>query len=272
MWRPGYIDTQVDLANFRADSAYRWQTRDNVVFDDAGEVVRVPTRNEHYVAAARYVLSHDRLGLMGRLTDDDAFGNYVVDVDGRPMSTDLMDSVMQLDFLDRHLGLHTLTGVTVLDIGAGYGRFAHRLVQAVDVREVICTDAVAESTFLCEHYLEYRDVQNRARVVRLDEIEDAFAVGDVRLAVNMHSFPEMPLASIEWWLALLARKQVPYLMVVPNGFNRTACEPDGSKPPFDPTIEAAGYRLFAQEPKYLDDALQRDGLYPGENLLYELVR
>jgi SAM-dependent methyltransferase len=270
LWRPRYIDTQVDLANFRADSAYRWQTRDNVVFDDAGEVVRVPTRDEHYALTARYVMAQDRLGLLDRLDDDDAFGNYVVDVDGRAMSTDLMDSLLQIDFLERHVGLDALEGADVLDIGAGYGRFAHRLATAVAVREVICTDAVAESTFLCEYYLRHRGMENRTRVVPLDEIEDAFATGDVTLAVNMHSFPEMPLASISWWLGLLARKQVRYLMVVPNGFNRTACESDGSRPEFGPAIDAAGYRLVVEEPKYLDEALQRDGQYPGENLVYEL--
>lgn len=271
LWRPQYIDAQVQLAHFRADSAYRWQTRDNAVLDPDGRVRRVPTRDENYAITARYVRDHDRLGLLDRLSDDADFGNYVVEVDGRAVSTDLMDSILQIDFIDRHIGLETLRGSAVLDIGAGYGRFAHRVAQAVpDVREVICTDGVAESTFLCEYYLRHRGVEGRTRVVPLDEIEDAFAPGDVLLAVNMHSFPEMPLASIEWWLALLVRKRVQFLMVVPNGFNRTACEPDGTKPDFGPSITAAGYELVAEDPKYLDDALQRDGVYPGENLLFEL--
>jgi len=80
----------------------------------------------------------------------------------------------------------------------------------------------------------------------------------------------MPLASVEWWLDLLARNHVRYLMVVPNAFNRTARERNGATPSFEPSIAAAGYDLIAEEPKYLSPAAQRHGLYPGEHLLYEL--
>jgi hypothetical protein len=132
----------------------------------------------------------------------------------------------------------------------------------------VCTDAIAESTFLCEYYLRFRGVDGVAPTVALDELDDAIAADEVHVAVNMHSFGEFPLASIEWWLDLLARKRVPHLFVVPNGFDRLSREADGSTNSFEPAIAAAGYEMVAAEPKYASPLVQRHGVYPGEHLLY----
>ena len=271
LWSADYIDANLEMSRFRADSAYRWQTKPGVVKGANNEMQRVPTREVNYAVSAQYVQANDRLGLLERLKDDGHFGNCVVEFDGSLVSTDLLDSVLQLDFLDRHIGLDVLRSQSVLDIGAGYGRFAHRLAEAVpDLRRIVCVDAVAESTFLCEYYLRFRGVDTIADVVPLDAIDDDIAPGEITLAVNMHSFPEIPLSSVEWWLAFLARKQVRYLMIVPNAFNRTACESDGSRPSFEPSLDAAGYELIVEEPKYRSDSAQRHAVYPGEHLLYEL--
>jgi len=40
-----------------------------------------------------------------------------------------------------------------------------------DLEQVLCTDAVAESTFLSEYYLRFRGVDAITQVVPLDEIE-----------------------------------------------------------------------------------------------------
>ncbi len=268
LWTHGYIATNLDMTQFRADNAYRWQTRPGFAVGADGQLARVPTTDRHYEITAAYVRAHDRLKLLDVLSDDALFGNHVVDVDGFAASTDRLDSALQLDFLDRHIGLDSLQGRTVIDVGAGYGRFAHRLAEAVPgLRRVVCTDAVAESIFLCDYYLRFRGVDAVAEAVAIDEI-DGIEENDAILAVNMHSFPEMPLSSIEWWLALLARKRVRYLFVVPNASNRVSREIDGSKLSFEPAIAAAGYQLIAAEPKYRDPGVQRNGLWPGEHLLY----
>ncbi len=101
----------------------------------------------------------ERLGLLERLDEDGLFGVHTFIVDGRRVSRDLLDSALELAFLDRHLGISRPPVQTILDIGAGYGRLAHRAVTAFpETVRYLCTDAIATSTFLCESYLGFRGV------------------------------------------------------------------------------------------------------------------
>ena len=53
----------------------------------------------------------------------------------------------------------------MLDIGAGYGRLAHRMSAAFpQLEDYCCVDAVPESTFLSEYYLRHRGCTPPARV------------------------------------------------------------------------------------------------------------
>ena len=136
-------------------------------------------------------------------------------------------------------------------------------------------DAVAESTFVCEYYLRFRGVEDRARVVPLDEIDAALGREPVDVAVNVHSWSECPLGAVEWWLDLLARQAVRHLMIVPNsedhgGTRLTSMEPDRSHRDLLPALAARGYRQVACEPKYLDPAVQRHGVSPTRHWLFEL--
>jgi len=107
------------------------------------------------------------------LVEDDYFGNFVFQIGGKTISRDLLDSILEIYFLDRHLGLASAENHrTILDVGAGYGRLAHRLVSALSgAQRYLCTDAVAESTFISEYYLGFRGLDGRACAVPLDEIE-----------------------------------------------------------------------------------------------------
>jgi 2-polyprenyl-3-methyl-5-hydroxy-6-metoxy-1,4-benzoquinol methylase len=64
------------------------------------------------------------------LEEDDDFGAEVFDFHGKVVSRDLLDSIIEINFLDRHLGFSSRRAVNVLDIGAGYGRLAHRMATA----------------------------------------------------------------------------------------------------------------------------------------------
>jgi hypothetical protein len=81
----------------------------------------------------------------------------------------------------------------VLDVGAGYGRLAHRLCSWSPRARVVATDAVPLSTFLCEYYLGYRGCAN-AQVCRSTRAGAVLARGGFDLAVNVHSFGEAPRA------------------------------------------------------------------------------
>ena len=210
-------------------------------------------------------MARDRLGLLAKLSDDPAFAVRLFEVDGRPVSRDLLDSVLEINLIDREIGLAGRSGLKVLDIGAGYGRLAHRMAEALpNLEQHICTDAVPESSFLSEYYLRYRGVEGKTRVALLDEIDSVLEASPVDVAVNIHSFSECSLEAIDWWVALLAKHRVPWLVVCPNAKHdggRFLGVEDGR--PFGPCIEKHGYELAKLVPKYDDPSVQAYGLDPS---------
>lgn len=244
MWQQDYLDEEVDLTRFRGDNAYVWQ------FRNLGASAR-----EKYYFYLRDLAARDSHGLLGKLTEDGLFGCWTFEYPGWPMvSRDLLDSVNELYFLDRHLGLLGRSGLRVLDIGAGYGRLAHRALAAMPgIERYVCVDGVPESTFLCEYYLGLRRCTDRADVIPLDELDARLAGSRFDVAVNIHSFSEMSGAAIDGWVARAARLGTPWLLVVPNDGGRLlTMEPDGERQPFGPIIDRHGYRLQVQEPVFPD--------------------
>jgi len=257
VWRQGYV-TPNDLCYFRGDNAYIWQVRDGAA-------------ETNYALTAYYVKSIDSLGLLGRLEEDGLFGAHAFAALGRKVSRDLLDSSLEIHFLEHHLGLSARHDLHVLDIGAGYGRLAHRMAHAFpELGSYLCVDAVAPSTFLCEYYLRFRGVADKARAIPLDELERALAGRRIDLAVNIHSFPECTGEAIGWWLDLLRRHEVPRLMLVPNrGKHGGEQLVTNTGVPMEPLLNARGYRLAAKAPKYADPVVQRYGVQPTWHYLFQ---
>jgi hypothetical protein len=248
-WDGERVARFLDLCWFRGETLITWHYR---------EEPRL-TRLKFFVFE-EYVRAQDRLGLLERLAEDAAFGCWTYEYPGRPrVSRDLLDSVLQLNFLERRLHLSASPQLRVLDIGAGYGRLAHRMTGAfAGVEDYCCTDGVPESTFVSEYYLRHRGCTPPARVVALDEVAaGALEPGSFDLAVNIHAWPEIPLEAIAWWIDELVRLRVPRLFVIPNEATELlSLEPDASRRDFMPLLEAAGYRLVAREPVFDDPAVR----------------
>ncbi len=261
-WRPGYVSAE-DLRYFRGDNAYVWQLRDG-------------NTERHYALTTYYLKTVDSLGLLDRLDEDGAFGNDIFQVGPKVVSRDLLDSITEILFLEKHLAVSRIPELNVLDIGAGYGRLAHRMLTALpNMDTYFCADAFPASTFISEFYLDFRGLAGRAKVLALPEVEEALSVHRVHLAVNIHSFSECTNDAIDWWVRLLARHRVPYLMIVPN-----ARDFDGSllaagklsaSGDFSFVLERQGYSLLANEPKYADPAVQRNGVSPKNHFLFRLA-
>jgi SAM-dependent methyltransferase len=244
-WNADAVDAFLDLRYFRGETLITWHYR---------ELKRISELK--YYVYARYIADRDPRGLLRTLGEDGAFGCWTFGFPGLGLvSRDLLESVNEIAFLDRHLGLSGRDRFSVLDIGAGYGRLAHRMSTAMpNLTDYCCVDAVPESTFLSEWYLDHRDARP-ARVVELGDVETALEPGSFDLAVNIHSFPECTHDAVAWWLAQIERLEVPYLMIVPNEPTELlSMEADGSRRDFLPLVEAAGYRLTHREPIIADEA------------------
>jgi SAM-dependent methyltransferase len=211
-----------------------------------------------YFIYAEYVREHDTGGLLSHLAEDGAFGCWTFRYPGHPIySRDLLESVNEIGFLERELELGERDRFSVLDIGAGYGRMAHRMATAYpNLSDYCCVDAIADASFLCEYYLRERGCSPPARSLPLDEV-DSLAPGQFDLAINIHSFPECTFQAIAWWLELVARLEIPQLLIIPNEPGQLlSLEADGTRRDFGPLVEKAGYRLRLTEPVIADPAVR----------------
>ena len=143
------------------------------------------------------------------------------------------------------------------------------------MRHVLCADVVAESAFLCEYYLQFRGVGDRAQMILLPDIEAAVTRIKPQLAISIHCMDECSFEAACWWIGLLRRKSVRYLMIVVNssaqdGDRLLGVEPNGERKDFAKAIAQAGYRVICREPKYSDPLLQKFGVSPSQYSLFEL--
>jgi hypothetical protein len=249
-----------EIKFFRSDNAYVWQLR--------GKDMNVMS----YSFTAYYIKSIDKMGLLDKLIEDNYFGNVSFTADNKIISRDLIDSIIEIYFLEKHLSLSSTSDFKILDIGAGYGRLAYRMLSALpNLNSYFCTDAFAVSTFLSEYYLKFRKLDDRAHVIPLYEIEKTLENNKIDLAINIHSFSECKISAIEWWLSLLEKNKVSYLMVVPNVVKKESdalLTNDGID--FQPVIENHGYKLIAKEPKYRDPVVQQFAANPAYHYLFKL--
>lgn len=259
-WDPAVIARDLNLQWFRGDNAYVWQCR------QLG--ANAPQKMD---AMLKYVESRDTLGVLTRCREDGLFGcwTFPSEAHGR-VSRDLLDSANEINFLERHIGLSQRSSLSIVDIGAGYGRLAHRFCTALPaVQRYDCLDAVPESTFLCDYYLRFRGLADRARAVPLTEAAGTLAATRYDIAVNIHSFPECTYEGVAWWLGLLRDNGVPYLLVVPNHADQLdTAELDGTSLDFAPLLAQMGFAPVAREPVLADEAVRRQVGVQDHFLLY----
>lgn len=263
-WRDRRVRGQIDLRYFRGDSPIMWH------YLEDGRLTRFK-----YHTFLRHVAAVDETGLLGRLDEDGAFGCWTFEYPGWPMvSRDLLDSVLELEFLRRHVPAASRDGFRVLDIGAGYGRLAHRMASVTPgLVDYCCVDAIPEMTYLAEVYLDHRGVTPPARVVELPDVDDVVARDAFDLVVNIHSFSECTHDAVAWWARRLATLDADRLLIVPNEPTELLTrEIDGSRRDFAPLIEQAGFALDVREPVISDPAV-RDLLDVHDHFhLYRRVR
>jgi SAM-dependent methyltransferase len=248
-WSSNAVGSFLDLRYFRGETLITWHYR---------ELPRISALK--FFVFGRYVEERDPRGLLAQLGEDGAFGCWTFSYPGRgSFSRDLLESVNEITFLERELELSHRERFSVLDVGAGYGRLAHRMAGAYpQLSDYCCVDAVPESTFLSEYYLDFRGCVPPARVMALDRLEADLAPGEFDLAVNIHSFSECTYDAVAWWMKEIERLRIPYLLIVPNEpVELLTLESDGTRRDFTQLVECAGYRLLRREPVIDDPAVRQ---------------
>jgi len=247
VWNAKHL-ASFDVMKFRGDNVYVWQTR---VFKEI-----------HYFVSYLYALKVDKLGLHSKFTETGSFGVESFTFEGRLVSRDLIDSIIEISYLEEKLQMSKTERFRILDIGAGYGRFAKRIQEGFTNIEVSCIDAIPLSTCLSKVYLEDEIRTGKVTVHQLDTLDEV-QEGSINLAINIHSFSEMSMPSVESWVRFLVEKKVEYVFVVPNGADLALN--DGSD--FGGLFENAGYHIESVDDKFSDPEFARFGIYPSKYFL-----
>ena len=238
----------INLKNFRADNVYVWQKRNY--------------RKQVLIDSFRKVVESDKNNLLELISEDGRFGVEKYSVDGKVFSRDLADSVLEINFLLDNLPKKP---DRVLDIGAGYGRFARRSLECGFAKEVYCIDAIGLSTALSEFYLSPQIANGSAKVVYFHEQNELYSQ-EFDLATNMHSFSEMSLTQVEKWIDLVSNLAVPWIFIVPNG--PTLSLNDGTD--FAHLLLRRGYSIHTRRDKYPDSTPDFLKFYPATYYLLKL--
>lgn len=224
MWKNWSDVVKKGLPNFAADALYA--TQNNLSVGRFEEV-------------AKQVMAFGPVDMDGRNRDEE-FGARMVETCLGRVNRMWLDSNVEIDFLKRHLP--NLSGLSALDIGAGYGRLAVMLQPCV--KEMTCVDAVPVSTELCRKYTQR--FRPQVKVLTIDEL----AQGDFHfdLAINVHSFNECPMAQIKGWINAVLELGGQHLFLVDHGETlETSYKAwDSNMASFKPALEEKFY-MVAQE-------------------------
>lgn len=238
----------IDLTQFRADNAYVWQTRGVSLAD--------------FALSALWAERSDSFDLLDRTRESGDFGVECVRIDGRLWSRDLIDSILEITFLMENLPSGALDAMTIVDIGAGYGRLLSRLADVTGSPRLLGVDGIALSTAICRTYVRHLGIDSRVSVLSLSEA-DKLERG-IDLATNIHSFSEMSLEAVCWWLDWLVDRGTKYLFLVPNQPGPSL--DDGTD--LAPHISQRGFNLKAQRMKYADPFIGEHALYQAHYYLF----
>jgi len=227
------IPERLDLQTFRSHGGYLWTKESGF----------------RYKVTAMHLSSFDRLKFLRLLGEDTAFGCQTFSFRGATISRDKLDSAMEIYYLMDVLGIRPFDQLKVLDIGAGYGRFAHRFASVFKKSHIYCVDAIPISTYLCDFYLAYRNILN-SQTVPLDRL-DSLKNLEFDFAISIHSFPEQTEKSIDFWLDLLDSLGITRLILVDhNGKWLTMEPPDNWRSCYFPLLTKHGWHLLDARPKY----------------------
>ena len=251
--RRGASTSFLDLRYFRGETLITWHYR---------ELPRITALK--YFVLLRYVARARRLGLLAPLEEDGAFGCWTFAYPGRGrVSRDLLESVNELSFLERGLGLSRARALLgprrrrrvrpagPPDVGGlrrgRRGLLLRRRDPRVDVPQRVLPAPPR------------RRVRRRASCA-CDEVEPELRARAFDLAVNIHSFSECPLAAIAWWVELLARPRGPAPAGRPQRADRAA-EPRARRHRAATSrrcSSAAGYRAATTASRCIDDPAVRE--------------
>lgn len=260
VWIPNKL-SESEFVNFRSDNPYVWQ-------------MRGPNMNPLSYLLTFYYVRHLYNGREFDFCDEDGkFGCSYIEIEGKKISRDYLDSLIEIHFLKDNF-IPNIEEFRILDIGAGYGRLAHRLKSTPQFSNVryTCTDGYAVSTHLSRYYLNYRGLGDEVDVISLTEISRYLENHPIDLAINIHSFSECSVETVRWWVNLLRANNVKHIFVVPNRADKSgtiALTNKGEN--MNEVFYNENYDLKYSNSKYNNNIIQKYGINPSFYFVFSLI-
>ncbi len=122
--------------------------------------------------------------------------------------------------------------------------------------------------FLRYYLKEYHKI-NQVSVVPINQVNNLMKNQNISLAINIHSFSEMTIDFVKFWIDKINKMKIQYLFIVPNsGEEYKGDLISFDKIDFKPLIESYGYNLIVKRDKYLNPHIQKYGLNPTMYYLF----
>lgn len=153
-----------------------------------------------YNASAR--LTSESWTRLRRTRNREVGDPIAVRYNGEPICLDYLQAVLELEFIANHL---ELDGLSILEIGAGYGRTCHVIMSNCDVAAYHIVD-LDNSLELARKYLgavldreQFAKIQFRT----VDDVDTSLGAARLDLCINIDSFAEMEARTVENYLSLI---------------------------------------------------------------------
>ena len=143
-----------------------------------------------YVLAYLSLKSSSARALLDQLDEDGLFGAKTIEIDGRLVSRDLLDSVREIDFLKTHAGLDAST-LSVLDIGAGDGYYVQRLSERVGPTGLVFGEDIELRYLELLRARVERAGWPNVRVIEGTEDDPALPPASIDVAIMIHMYHEI---------------------------------------------------------------------------------
>lgn len=223
-----------------------------------------------YQNTINFAVDNDFMNLMNFFDEDNKFGVESIILNDEIFSRDRIDSVIEINYFSKLLGLTRNSALRIFDIGAGYGRLSYRLLQAFPNSYVFCGDVVPQATFLCDYYLKYKGFNETH--FNCGSYHEALDQNEFDIAINIHSFSEAPYESIRKWLDIINIKKTKHIFIVPSGNDLVSMEHDGYKKDYMNYIFDLGYELVDKSPKFKEKVFNENlCLSPTNYYLFKKV-
>ena len=242
---------KLDLRNFRSDNVYVWQKRN--------------LTSENYLVSYLLAKLMDNADLLESIEEDGKYGALVHTFFDKKISRDLIDSVLEINYLIDIIGIDALKRFEVLDIGAGYGRLGKNLSGLFPEMKIGCVDSIPMSTAISEFYLKEEIERAQVQIYNLTQIED-LSQRNFDLATNVHSFSEMSLGSVENWIKFLRKSKIPRVFVVPNPKELKL----NTGEDFENVFERYGYKVVNSRRKFQEGVPEDCLIYQASYFYLEL--